>query len=227
VKLYQFAIKRTFDIVVAIFGIVLLSPCALVIMAVLKIVSPGPVFYIQDRIGRFGRPFKCVKFRTMSVGTDAHGSVTAANDRRITPLGRLLRAYKLDEFPQLWNVLIGKMSFVGPRPDVPGYADKLSGDDRCILLLRPGITGPASIFFRYEEQLLSLVNNPVSFNDESIWPVKVQINKQYGAHWGFLRDIGFILITVVPALNRVVHLLPSAPRTMQEYDAAKSDWNFQ
>ena len=108
----------------------------------------------------------------MFIGADRHGSITTATDSRITPIGKFLRTWKLDEFPQLFNVLLGKMSFVGPRPDVEGYADILEGDDRKVLELRPGITGPATVFFRYEEELLAQVDDPVAFNDNVIWPLK-------------------------------------------------------
>jgi len=144
----------------------------------------------------------------MYCGSEAHGFVTAAGDRRVSFIGRILRRFKLDELPQLWNVLIGKMSFVGPRPDVPGYADKLTGDSRKILELRPGITGPASLYFRDEEKLLASVENPKEFNDSIIWPKKVQLNLEYYYHWSFWKDIGYILITIFPVLDRIFKLVP-------------------
>ena len=172
----QQIIKRTFDIVGAFLGLLFLFPFACIIIIVLKCSSKGPIFYKQVRIGQFGKTFRCVKFRTMSVGSDNKGTITTATDSRITPIGKFLRRYKLDEFPQLWNVLMGRMSFVGPRPDVPGYADTLVGKDREMLALKPGITGPASIFFRYEEELLACTVSPKKFNDQTIWPLKVKIN---------------------------------------------------
>ncbi len=161
--LLQKSIKRFFDIYFSLLGILLLWPLGLLLAIIIKVSSRGPVLYSQKRIGRLGVPFSCYKFRTMYIGSDRFGSVTTGSDKRITPIGKLLRTYKLDEFPQLWNVLVGKMSFVGPRPDVPGYADTLIGDDRKVLELRPGITGPASIYFRNEETILSKVQNPLEF----------------------------------------------------------------
>jgi len=136
----------------------------------------------------------------MRVGADAGGSVTTAADSRVTPIGRFLRRWKLDELPQLWNVLTGSMSFVGPRPDVPGYADRLQGEDRRILELRPGITGPATLLFRDEERLLALAKNPQAFNDAVVFPEKVRINRKYMETASFWRDIGYILATVAPGL---------------------------
>jgi lipopolysaccharide/colanic/teichoic acid biosynthesis glycosyltransferase len=137
----------------------------------------------------------------MTVGPEGEGTITTAMDRRITPMGRVLRRYKLDEYPQLWNVFVGKMSLVGPRPDVPGYADCLKGDDRQVLELRPGITGPASLLFRDEEIILANARDPQRFNDEVIYPAKVRINLTYAAQWSFWRDIGYIIATVAPVLS--------------------------
>jgi lipopolysaccharide/colanic/teichoic acid biosynthesis glycosyltransferase len=139
--------------------------------------------------------------------------VTVASDARITSVGKFLRKYKLDELPQLWNVLIGKMSFVGPRPDVPGYADMLKGEDAAVMNLRPGITGPATLFFRNEEELLTMVDNPRQFNDTVLWPLKVKINLQYLKNWKFKNDIGYILITLFPLLNIVLKLAKTPPKT--------------
>lgn len=156
---------------------------------------PGPVFFVQERIGKDGKPFRIHKFRTMVV--HHNGSTTSvAGESRITPLGAVLRRYKLDELPELWDVLIGNMSFVGPRPDVPGYADKLSGEDREILCLRPGITGPASLKYRHEEELLSTVENPQQYNDEVIFPDKVRINRYYLHNQSFVSDMQIIIATV-------------------------------
>jgi lipopolysaccharide/colanic/teichoic acid biosynthesis glycosyltransferase len=138
----------------------------------------------------------------MVIGAEKGGTITSANDARITPAGALLRRLKLDELPQLWNVLVGKMSFVGPRPDVPGYADKLEGAARRILALRPGITGPASLYFRNEESLLAKVNDPKRHNDEVIWPKKIELNLDYADKWSFRKDLGYILVTIVPGLNK-------------------------
>lgn len=136
------------------------------------------------------------KFRSMTVG---HGgsSVSVAGESRITPLGAKLRHYKLDELPELWNVLVGDMSFVGPRPDVPGYADQLKGENREVLRLRPGITGPASLKYRNEEDLLAMQSDPQKFNDEVIFPDKVRINLYYLHNYSFVKDIQMIFCTVL------------------------------
>jgi lipopolysaccharide/colanic/teichoic acid biosynthesis glycosyltransferase len=199
--------KRAFDIIVSSAGLIGLFVPFLFIALVIKISSPGPVFFRQARIGRRGEPFFVVKFRTMAADAEKSGTITASNDPRVTTVGRLLRRYKLDEYPQLWNVLIGKMSLVGPRPDVPGYADRLEGDARRILELRPGITGPASLFFRNEEELLSSQKDPKEYNDRVIWPQKVALNLGYMEKWSFLRDIGYILITVFPGTNKLLKLV--------------------
>jgi lipopolysaccharide/colanic/teichoic acid biosynthesis glycosyltransferase len=156
----------------------------------------GPVLFTQKRVGRHGNLFTIYKFRTMTV---SHGgsSVSVAGEARITPLGATLRRYKLDELPELWNVLIGDMSFVGPRPDVPGYADQLTGDDRRILELRPGITGPASLKYRDEEELLAKVDNPQVYNDTVIYPDKIRLNLYYLDHYSFIKDIQMIFCTVL------------------------------
>jgi lipopolysaccharide/colanic/teichoic acid biosynthesis glycosyltransferase len=188
-------------------GLVALCVPFLFIALIIKATSKGPVFFRQQRVGRRGKLFTIVKFRTMYAGSERGGSVTAARDGRITPLGGFLRACKLDEFPQLWNVLIGRMSFVGPRPDVPGYADRLQGTDRRILELRPGITGPASLYFRNEEKLLASQKDPQEYNDAVIWPKKVELNLAYLETWSFRRDMGYILITIVPWADRWVKLV--------------------
>lgn len=203
----NFWVKRTFDIIVATIGIFTLWPLGLLITVAVVLSSPGPALFFQKRIGRHGKIFNCIKFRTMYSGASRSGSITAASDMRITPMGKYLRKFKLDELPQLLNVLTGKMSFVGPRPDVPGYADRLEGEDRKILLLRPGITGPASIYFRNEEELLAGVKDPQAYNDKIIWPQKVRLNKEYLENWSFWKDIGFILITIIPPLNKWFRLV--------------------
>jgi|WetSurMetagenome_2_1015567.scaffolds.fasta_scaffold00022_58 lipopolysaccharide/colanic/teichoic acid biosynthesis glycosyltransferase len=193
--------KRLFDIACSGLGLAALSPLFLVAAVLVKATSPGPVFFRQVRVGRNGRRFLVIKFRTMRMGAESGGPVTTAGDERVTPFGGLLRRYKLDEFPQLWNVFIGKMSLVGPRPDVPGYADRIEGEDRKILSLRPGITGPASLYFRDEEGLLAREDDPKAYNDTVLWPRKVALNVKYLETWGFWKDIGYILITVVPKLD--------------------------
>ena len=194
--------KRLFDFIAALAGLVVLSPLMLVLAVLVRATSPGPALFIQERVGRHGRVFRCAKFRTMGTGAQAQGTVTTAADARVTPLGRWLRRWKLDELPQLWNVLAGRMSFVGPRPDVPGYADRLQGDDRRILELRPGITGLATLLFRDEERLLALAKNPQAFNDAVVYPEKVRLNREYLETGSFWRDLGYVFATVWPGLTR-------------------------
>lgn len=136
------------------------------------------------------------KFRSMTVAHSG-SSVSVKGESRITPLGAVLRKYKLDELPELWNVLIGDMSLVGPRPDVPGYADRLEGEDRRMLLLKPGITGPASLKYRNEEELLAEQENPQRYNDEVLFPDKVRINIEYLDNWSFGKDIKIIVYTLL------------------------------
>lgn len=190
-------VKFLFDRLMALVGLLVLWPVLLVVAVLIRIKMPGgPVIFKQQRVGRNGRLFTMYKFRSMTVG---HGgsSVSVAGESRITPLGAKLRHYKLDELPELWNVLIGDMSFVGPRPDVPGYADQLKGNDREVLKLRPGITGPASLKYRNEEDLLAKQNNPQKYNDEVIFPDKVRINLYYLHHYSFIKDIEMIVCTVL------------------------------
>ncbi len=190
-------LKFIFDRMMALIGLLLLWPLLLIVAILVKIKMPGgPVIFKQTRVGRDGKLFTMYKFRSMTVG---HGgsSVSVAGEQRITPLGAKLRKYKLDELPELWNVLIGDMSFVGPRPDVPGYADQLMGEDREVLKLRPGITGPASLKYRDEEELLANQGNPQRYNDEVIFPDKVRINRYYLHHYSFITDIKMIVYTVL------------------------------
>lgn len=189
-------LKYIFDRTVAFFGLLFLSPVLLIVAILIKCQMPGPVFFVQQRVGKGGKLFPCHKFRSMSVNHNG-SSVSVAGESRITPLGAKLRRYKLDELPELWDVLIGNMSFVGPRPDVPGYADKLQGKDRIILSLRPGITGPATLKYRNEEELLAAVEDPIKYNDEVIYPDKVRINRYYAEHYSFADDIKMILCTVL------------------------------
>lgn len=190
-------VKWVFDRVMALVGLVVLSPLLAVVAILIAIKMPGgPVLFRQKRVGQYGELFTMVKFRSMTI---AHGgsSISVAGESRITPLGAKLRKYKLDELPELWNVLIGDMSFVGPRPDVPGYADKLVGEDREILQLKPGITGPASLKYRNEEEILASVEDPIRYNDEVIFPDKVRINREYMEEWSFWGDIRIIFKTVL------------------------------
>ena len=190
-------IKFIFDRVVALIGLLLLWPVFVVIALLILIKMPGgPVFFQQARVGRGGKLFTIYKFRTMRTSHDGT-SVTVAGQSRITPLGAVLRRYKLDELPELWNVLVGDMSFVGPRPDVPGYADLLVGEDREILQLRPGITGPASMKYRNEEELLAKQEHPHRYNDDVLFPDKVRLNRYYLHHYSFAKDIQMIFCTVL------------------------------
>lgn len=191
------AAKWLFDRLMALIGLLLLWPLLLIVAILIKIKMPGgPVIFSQKRVGRNGKLFTMRKFRSMTIHHSG-SSVSVAGESRITPLGAKLRHYKLDELPELWNVLIGDMSFVGPRPDVPGYADRLTGRDREILKLRPGITGPASLKYRNEEEILAAQPNPQQYNDQVIFPDKVRINLYYLTHYSFIRDIQMIICTVL------------------------------
>lgn len=190
-------LKWIFDRVVSLLGLLFLSWLLLIVAVLIKIKMPGgPALFRQKRVGKDGKLFTMVKFRTMVVH---HGgsSVSVAGETRITPFGAKLRKYKLDELPELWNVLKGEMSLVGPRPDVPGYADALAGEDREVLKLRPGITGPASLKYRNEEEILARVDDPQRYNDEVIFPDKVRINRYYLHHYSFINDIRLIISTVL------------------------------
>ena len=193
-------LKYIFDRLVSLIGLLVLWPVLIIVAILIKVKMPGgPVLFVQNRVGRHGKLFKVHKFRSMTVrkDTDAVTGVAAAETARITPLGEKLRKYKLDELPELWDVLIGKMSFVGPRPDIPGYADQLQGEDKEILKLRPGITGPASLKYRNEEDILASVDNPQQYNDEIIYPDKVRLNRYYLHHYSFIKDIQMIFCTVL------------------------------
>ena len=210
--------KWIFDRLVAFIGLLFLWPLLLITAILVKVKMPGgPAFFVQKRVGKDGKLFDCHKFRTMTV-KHSGSTVSVAGDSRITPLGAKLRHYKLDELPGLWDVLIGKMSFVGPRPDVPGYADQLQGDDRRVLKLRPGITGPATLKYRLEDELLADVRRLMSegrclpqeqidrmsdqelaiwYNDNVIYPDKVRLNCYYYRHYSFIKDIQMIVCTVL------------------------------
>lgn len=190
-------LKYIFDRVAALIGLLCIWWLLIIVAIIIKIKMPGgPAIFKQTRIGRHGKPFTMYKFRTMTVNHSG-SSVSVAGESRINPLGAVLRKYKIDELPELWNVLKADMSFVGPRPDVPGYADALTGDDREVLLLRPGITGPASLKYRNEEEILAAVDNPQIYNDTIIFPDKVRINRYYLHNYSFVLDIKMILCTVL------------------------------
>lgn len=204
-------LKWIFDRVVALIGLLVLWPVLLIVAVLVKVKMPGgPAFFVQKRVGLNGKLFKCHKFRTMTVKHNG-SMVSVAGDSRITPLGARLRHWKLDELPGLWDVLIGNMSFVGPRPDVPGYADKLVGDDRDVLKLRPGITGPATLKYRLEDEMIAgyvasrqaagdmrpMQEIAVEYNDTVIYPDKVRLNCYYYRHYSFIKDIQMIFCTVL------------------------------
>ena len=189
-------LKVFFDRGVSLFGLFFLFPVLLLVGILIRIKMPdGPVIFTQKRVGQHGRLFTMYKFRSMMINHSG-SSISVQGESRITPLGAKLRKYKLDELPELWNVLIGDMSFVGPRPDVPGYADKLEGENRRVLLLKPGITGPASLKYRNEEELLAQQEDPQKYNDEVLFPDKVIINIEYLDHWSFWNDIKIIIYTI-------------------------------
>ena len=204
-------LKFLFDRVVSFIGLLLLWPLLIVMAILIKIKMPGgPAYFTQKRVGKNGKLFTCHKFRSMTV-KHSGSTVSVAGDSRITPLGATLRHYKIDELPGLWDVMIGNMSFVGPRPDVPGYADRLEGDNRIVLKLRPGITGPATLKYRLEDEMISeyvaqkqkegdirtAQEIAEEFNDRVIYPDKVRINKYYYEHYSFIKDIQMIFCTVL------------------------------
>ena len=211
---HHMLLKWIFDRTVSLFGLLILWPFLLVIAVLIKMtMSGGPVFFKQKRIGKDGKPFTIHKFRSMII-SHSSSTVSVAGDDRYTSLGAVLRKYKIDELPELWDVLIGNMSFVGPRPDVSGYADKLEGDDRVVLKMRPGITGPATLKYRHEDEMLALVQDELNekgemkneklgvirsiqeYNDKVIYPDKVGLNRYYYHHYSFIKDIQMIICTV-------------------------------
>ncbi len=191
-------IKRWFDVTMSLWGLIVFAPLFAVVSLIVKFTSKGPVLYIAPRVGQFGKLFNLYKFRTMFVNADKEkeGSITIDGDRRITPIGRILRKTKIDELPSLLNVLKGEMSFVGPRPDVKGYADSLTGKDRLILNLKPGITGPATLKYANEEDLLASVADPIRYNNEVIFPDKVRINLSYLDSLNLFTDLKLIFRTI-------------------------------
>jgi len=189
-------IKRLFDLIFAIFGLILLLPFFLAISILIKIDSKGSVFFIQDRVGQDTFLFKIIKFRTMTTSEEIKSTISIKGDVRVTKFGEILRRYKIDELPELINILRGEMSFVGPRPDVPGYADKLNGDARNILKLKPGITSLASLKYSNEELLLSQQKNPIDYNNNIIYPDKVKMNLNYYKNHNLWIDIKIIFATI-------------------------------
>ena len=197
VSLSQKRLKRIFDFSLSIFGLFFLWWVILIAWLLASIDTKKNGFFFQERIGKNSTEFKIIKIRTMLSSDFISTTVTLVDDARITNLGKLFRKFKIDELPQLINIFLGHMSFVGPRPDVPGFADCLREDDQTILSVRPGITGPASIKYKDEELLLSKQSNPEEYNMKVIWPDKVKINKQYIEEYSFLNDLSYIWITIV------------------------------
>jgi lipopolysaccharide/colanic/teichoic acid biosynthesis glycosyltransferase len=187
--------KRIFDFFCALVGLVAVSPLLIVIAVAVKLTSSGPVFFHQTRVGHHFRPFRIVKFRTMREGMDGP-LITASGDRRVTAVGRILRRTKFDELPQLWNVLIGDMSLVGPRPEIPEYVERFRQDYAEILTVRPGITDPASIAFRREDMLLAQADNPETKYLSVILPKKLAMAREYVKARTFLGDLILIFRTI-------------------------------
>lgn len=190
-------IKRIFDFVISFIGLLFTWWIILIAWFIATIETKSNGFFIQNRVGRYGKLFKVIKIKTMKKISGMDTTITSSDDVRITKSGKFFRDTKIDELPQLWNVFLGDMSFVGPRPDVEGYADKLEGKDRIILSIRPGITGPASLKYKNEEELLASKKDRKGYNDNVIWPDKVRINKQYIKNWSFKKDIEYIIKTVI------------------------------
>ena len=189
-------LKRGFDLVFAVLGL-LLTGWLIVLAYILATVDTRKNgFFRQERVGKDGQLFKVIKIRTMRDIPDVQTTVTRSGDPRITRLGRLWRSTKIDELPQLINILPGQMSFVGPRPDVPGFADELRGADRIILSVRPGITSPATLRFRHEEVLLAAQVDPETYNRDVIYPEKVRLNRAYVENYSFGQDLVIIWRTI-------------------------------
>ena len=189
-------LKRIFDIIFSIIGLVFFSPCFLFVSILIKVDSKGPIFFLQERVGYNGVLFKIIKFRSMICDQNSNSTITTACDTRITKVGKIIRKLKIDELPELLNVLLGDMSFVGPRPDVPGYADLLVGEDKLILKLKPGITSFASLKYINEEAILANIENPISYNKKVIFPDKVKLNLNYYHNHNIWIDIKVIFATI-------------------------------
>lgn len=205
----QRSIKRLFDLAGSACAILLLWPLILVLAILVRTTSPGPALFRHRRVGRNGKVFEVIKLRTMAAdGSGAGPQVTADGDPRITPLGRRLRKLKLDELPQFWNVLRGQMSLVGPRPDVEGYADRLRGPAARLLEIRPGITGPATLYFRDEEAMLAEAGDLIDHYDRVIYPQKIKMDLEYIEDWSLMRDVGLLLVTILPFTDRWLRVIP-------------------
>lgn len=213
--------RRALDLVVAVPVAVLSAPLVFVLVVAASVTSGAPGIYRQTRIGRGGHPFNIFKIRSMRPSKKPGGTtITTSSDPRITPFGAQLRRFKLDELPQLWNVVAGQMSLVGPRPDVPGYADVLVGDDREMLKLRPGITGPASLVFRAEEQLLADAADAEVFNNSILWPEKVAINVAYARHATLWDDLRLLVLTLRSDHEALARLVRKWDSSLAELEIA-------
>lgn len=188
--------KRAFDLILSALGLLVAWWLILLAWVAASIDTRSNGFFIQKRVGRHGKIFRVVKLKTMRPIASFQTTVTRRGDPRITPLGIFFRRTKIDELPQLWNVLLGDMSFVGPRPDVPGFADQLQDEERAMLSIRPGITGPATLKYRNEEEILAAQVDPEAYNRDVIWPDKVRINLDYIHDWSLRRDVQYIFQTV-------------------------------
>ncbi|WP_317132814.1 sugar transferase [Pseudotamlana haliotis] len=196
-------IKRCFDFVFALLGLIVLLPFFLIIIILIKFDSPGPIFFIQTRVGKDNKDFNIYKFRTMRAESDSKGLLTLGNhDSRVTNAGYILRRYKIDEFPQLINIIKGDMSFVGPRPELRHYVNYYSEDDMRIFQVRPGITGLASLKYRNEVELLEKADDPEKFFIETIIPDKLRYNKEYIKKQNFFFDVQLIMLTVIKVITK-------------------------
>lgn len=195
--------KRLFDVICAIIGLIILAPFLLLISILIKLDSKGPILFIQGRVGKNNRDFNIYKFRTMRIQSESKGLLTLGNhDSRITRVGYVLRRYKIDEFPQLINILKGDMSFVGPRPELRYYVNFYSEDDMKIFEVRPGITGLASLKYRNEVELLKAAENPEEFFIKTIIPDKLKFNKEYIKKRNFFFDLKLIFITIIKVVTK-------------------------
>ena len=197
----QALVKRSLDVVLAGVGLVLTAPVQVAGWIAATVSTGRNGLFRQQRIGRGGSPFVVLKLRTMRDQPELTSTVTTTRDDRVTRTGAWLRRYKIDELPQLWNVLRGDMSLVGPRPDVQGFADVLTGDDRIVLTVRPGITGPAALAYRHEEEILAAVPDAETHNRDVVWPDKVRINREYVHGWTMAGDLTYILESIRSVLR--------------------------
>jgi len=209
-------VKGGLDLGLAVAGLVVLAPLLLLVGIVVRLDSPGPALFAQERIGRGGRPFRMWKYRTMVHGAERLGpGITVAEDQRVTRVGRWLRQTKLDELPQLLNVLLGDMSLVGPRPELGHYVALYSPEERAVLALRPGITDPATLAFRHEEELLAHAEDPERHYRDVVMPEKLALNLEYARRATVLTDLAVLVRTVAALFERPVPPLSSDPADPQ------------